>query len=147
LAELNEKISYDESMHRDYGCARYRELPESEKPPLEHVIAMIQEFVDLEIAFANELSKGLEEEGYDFTPTVAKKFIHFMANSLLLGLGYESHWEDAEYPDYMRGISNSQKSNFYEVNVAAYSQFSLDKIFKDSNETDQIEFDVDKVDF
>lgn len=151
LAEINEKISNDESMHRDYGCARYRELPAYLKPPLEHVIQIITEFVNLEIEFSNEMTSKLEQEGYDYTPLVARKFVHFMANNLLIGLGYEPHWEDAEFPEYMRSIATCQKSNFYEVNEGAYTQFSVDKIYDkfttNTTNTKNDDDDVDDVDF
>ena len=151
LAEINEKISNDESMHRDYGCARYRVLPLSQKPPFEHVIKIISEFVDLEIKFSHAMTIELEKEGYDYTPEVARKFIYHMANNLLIGLGYDSYWTDAIFPEYMRSISSCQKSNFYEVNEAAYIQFSVDKIYnKFNNNNDNVnnnDDDIDGVDY
>jgi ribonucleotide reductase beta subunit family protein with ferritin-like domain len=154
LAEINEKISIDESMHRDYACARYRELPTRLKPPVEHVIKVISEFINVELKFSDAMTSELEKEGQDYTSEVARKFVHFMGNSLLLGLGYDAHWEDAEFPEYMRSISSCQKSNFYEVNEASYTQFSVDKIYNKFNNdqdnkitNDNDDDDVDNCDF
>lgn len=129
LAELNEKIAIDESLHRDYACARFRELSDDEKPSYEEVIEIITEITELEVEFGRELTYKLEEEGYDLTPEVSKRFIYHMANNLLVGLGYEPYYTDSDVPEYMNSISSSQKSNFYEVNVAGYSQFSVSKLF------------------
>jgi ribonucleoside-diphosphate reductase beta chain len=153
VAEINEKISVDEGLHRDYACARYRVLSESEKAPYDHVIKIISEFVNVELEFSNQITSALQKEpNCNYTEDLARKFIHFMANSLLIGLGYEPHWKDAEFPDHMRTISSSIKSNFYEVNVGAYTLISVDKIMDDvlpsdnnNNHTDN--YNIDEVEF
>lgn len=150
LADLNELISKDEGMHRDYACARYRNLPENQKMSYENVLRVVNEFVEVEENFADVIAGPLEDEGYDLTPDVLKKFVRFMANNLLVGLGYETHYEDAKFPEYMRNISGSSKANFYEVNVGSYRQFSMNENKSENNSTideDVADFDADEIDF
>lgn len=147
LADINELISKDEGMHRDYGCARFRLL--NKKPPLEHIHRIVDEFVQVEYKFANVLTSPLVQEGHDLTSESMHKFIRFMANNLLVGLGCEPVYKDTDFPHYMRNISSSQKSNFYEVNVASYQQFSVNELLdnKNSNDIMNDDFDFDNVDF
>ena len=147
LADLNELIAKDEGMHRDYACARFRELPENDKPSYNDVLTIVKEFVEIEYEFADAVAGPLEKEGHSLTPTTMKKFIRYMANNLLIGLGFKDYFEDAEFPSYMRNISSSQKSNFYEVNVGAYQQFSVEEHINNQNNFDDDDFDIDDGDF
>ena len=121
----NVQISKDESMHRDYGCVRFRELAgTSEQIPYEDVLEIIKEAVAIEDQFADVIAPTPIE---DFSAATTKKFNRFMANNLLIGLGYDAYWLDgeAEYPSWMQSIASSEKGNFYEVNIGAYKQFAV----------------------
>lgn len=119
----NVQISKDESMHRDYGCVRFRELAgTSEQIPYEDALEIIKEAVEIEDQFADIIAPTPIE---DFSAATTKKFNRFMANNLLIGLGYDAYWLDAEYPSWMQSIASSEKGNFYEVNIGAYKQFAV----------------------
>lgn len=83
---FQDNVVSDESIHRDYICARFRESSDNKKLSCEEVIEMFTEASDVEIAFVTTLTNEPE-------PVV--KYIHHTRDTrdtrvkLLTKLGFE----------------------------------------------------------
>jgi ribonucleotide reductase beta subunit family protein with ferritin-like domain len=134
-------------MHRDYGCVRFRELVgTSEQISYEDVLEIIKEAVEIEDQFADMIAPTPIE---DFSAATTKKFNRFMANNLLIGLGYDAYWVapgESEYPSWMQSIASSEKGNFYEVNIGAYKQFAVGSAGGDNHNDSSLDSSLDSDD-
>lgn len=142
----NSKISQDETLHRDFGCALYRE--QSKKLTKDEVVSIVEEAVEIEKRFIDwVLSEPIRNnEGYEeLTAQQTKKFVEYIGNALLIRLGYETYWNVSKksFPEWIREICATSKGNFYEVRTGNYKQYSLQGTQKSKAEDD---FD-DDVDF
>ncbi|MGB0886013.1 MAG: ribonucleoside-diphosphate reductase small subunit [Chitinophagales bacterium] len=135
LAFSNELISRDEGMHTDFACLLYSML--QEKPSEEDVKAIIMGAVALEEEF---VSDALPVSLIGMNADMMGKYIKFVADRLLVSLGYNKVY-NAENPfPWMEMISIQGKTNFFEKRVAEYQKagvtgnkedqtFSLDEDF------------------
>ncbi len=136
----NIQVRKDEALHRNFGIYKFGQLTESQKPPIEHVLRIIQEAVDLELEFTdNVIPKTIEyraDPKSEFpdailNPKDIKQYIRLTADHLLVSLGYESHWkvDPGTFPAWLHEIAMDTKNNFYEVRGGNYTQFSLKNIY------------------
>ena len=65
------------------------------------------------------------------------KYIKFVADRLLLQLGYEKIWNEKNPFDFMEMISMEQKGNFFETKISEYQKANMN----DSNTTMELNFD------
>jgi ribonucleotide reductase beta subunit family protein with ferritin-like domain len=155
----NSKISQDETLHRDFGCALYKEQSkrgkavehgsaESKTLSREEVVSIVSEAVEIEKRFVDwVLSEPIRnDEGCEeLTAQQTKRFVEYIGNALLVKLGYETYWDVSKksFPEWIREICATAKGNFYEVRTGNYKQYSLQGTQKSKAEND---FD-DDVDF
>lgn len=133
LVESNLQISRDESLHRDYGVARYLKLPPNERLPQDIVHKIIHEFVEIEKRFAEEI---LPEPYKDLDANEVKKFVEYMADNLLSGLKYDRLYGREKAPDTLPWMplgSRGGKPNFYEVQPLTYKEQPSHDDHKDIN--------------
>ena len=137
IVSSNIQIAKDESMHKDYGCARYRALPMEEKLPQEITFKVLGEFADVEKRFADKI---LPEPYNDLNAEDIKNFIEYMTDNLCVGLGYDKLYNTDKIPEAMYWMaigSRSDKANFYEVDVLSYKLRPLcETIHKNKDEED-----------
>lgn len=134
LSFSNELISRDEGMHTDFACLLYS-LSDS-KIPEETVKQIIKEAVELECEFATE---AIPVELIGMNNNLMSQYIKFVADRLLVSLGYSKIYQVSNPFDFMEMISLQGKSNFFEKRVGDYARAGVGK----TKEDNQIKFDVD----
>ncbi len=134
LSFSNELISRDEGMHTDFACLLYS-MSDS-KCSEETIHKIISEAVDLECEFATE---AIPVELIGMNNNLMSQYIKFVADRLLVSLGYTKLYNVTNPFDFMEMISLQGKSNFFEKRVGDYARAGVGK----SKEDNQIKFDVD----
>lgn len=117
LTFSNELISRDEGLHTDFACLLYKYVVN--KPSEETVIKLISEAVEYEQEF---ISEALPVSLIGMNSDMMKQYIEFVADRLIIELGYQPIY-NAENPfDWMELISLQGKTNFFEKRVAEYQK-------------------------
>ncbi len=136
LTFSNELISRDEGMHTDFAVLIYSML--KNKLTKERVYQIIKEAVDIEKEFIND---AIPCAMIGMNAALMSQYIEFVADRLLVQLGYPRIFNSENPFDFMQLISMEGKTNFFEKRVSEYSlagvSDNLDK--KD----DSIDFDAD----
>ena len=144
IVTSNTQIAGDESLHRDFGAARYRALPPNERLPQSEVFELLKEFCEIEFDFADAI---MPEPYQDLNNDCLKRFVKFMADQLCTGLGYEKMYGMEKIPEdmpWMLADIFCSKVNFYEVDSHAYKQHIISN---DNDEDKENIQDVDEIDF
>lgn len=130
LGKSNELISRDEGMHTDFAILLYKYIVK--KVPVEEVYDIFREAVEIEKDFIID-SIPCKMIGMDSEKMC--QYIQYVADRLLLQLGYPKLY-NAENPfDFMMYIALDGKTNFFEGTVTEYQIASTKK--------DKISFDED----
>jgi ribonucleoside-diphosphate reductase beta chain len=117
LTTSNEFIARDEGLHTEFACELYKEL---ERKVPEHTIRdIIGNAVEIEKEFITE---SLPCELIGMNSTLMKQYIEFVADRLLVQLGYKKMFSTANPFDFMERISLEGKDNFFEKRVTAYGK-------------------------
>jgi ribonucleoside-diphosphate reductase beta chain len=117
LSFSNELISRDEGTHQDFAVLLYTKLTN----PLtrEEVIEIVREAVDHEQEFITEsIPCGL----IGMNNILMKSYIEFVADRLLLQLGYSKEYNTKNPFNFMENISLNGKTNFFERRVGEYAK-------------------------
>jgi ribonucleotide reductase beta subunit family protein with ferritin-like domain len=124
---MNEQISKDEGMHRDYGCYLFRKelskggdyVPEGWK---DKVTQLLDEALEVELEFLKVLvPEPIDDLNFEDLSDYAKVVTDHLRYSLGLPLKYNVK----NKLTWMNDISLSQKGNFYEVRIGSYKNFSV----------------------
>lgn len=115
LTFSNELISRDESLHTDFAVLLYRSYP---RVPPETVSLIIQQAVEIEKQFILE---ALPCRLIGMNAPDMGKYIEFVADRLLVQLGYAKHYNSPNPFSFMDRISMEGKTNFFERRVGEYS--------------------------
>ena len=134
LTFSNELISRDEGMHTDFGVLLFSKL--EKKPKKAKVIELIKEAVVIEQEFITE---ALPCKLIGMNAKLMKQYIEFVADRLIVQLGYPKIYNSSNPFDFMEMISLEGKTNFFEKRVGDYSLSNNDK----SEDC----FDAEEVDF
>jgi len=118
LSFSNEFISRDEGLHTEFACLLYTKhiLHKVEK---ETVYDIIRDAVDIECEF---VSSSLPVELIGMNSKLMIQYVKFVADHLLIALGYPAIYNVTNPFDFMDMISLPDKSNFFEKRVSAYSK-------------------------
>ncbi|HEX8350475.1 MAG TPA: ribonucleoside-diphosphate reductase small subunit [Hymenobacter sp.] len=136
LTFSNELISRDEGLHCDFACLLYKDHLNN-KLPEERVHAIISDAVTIEQEFVTD---ALPVNLIGMNATTMSQYIEFVADRLLVALGYSKIYNASNPFDFMEMISLQGKTNFFEKRVAEYQKsgvmservdnaFSLDEDF------------------
>lgn len=117
LTFSNELISRDEGLHTDFACLLYSYI--ENKPSEDVVLSIIKEAVDLEIEF---LTEALPVALIGMNSDLMGQYIRFVADRLLVALGYNKTYNVTNPFDFMELISMEGKTNFFERKVAEYQK-------------------------
>ncbi|KAK1888939.1 Ribonucleoside-diphosphate reductase subunit M2 [Dissostichus eleginoides] len=115
LTFSNELISRDEGLHCDFACLMFKHLVN--KPSEDTVSDIIRDAVTIE--------QSLPVKLIGMNCDLMKQYIEFVADRLMLELGFTKIFR-AENPfDFMENISLEGKTNFFEKRVGEYQRMGV----------------------
>lgn len=117
LTTSNEFISRDEGLHCEFACLLYSYLEHKLSKTKAH--AMVREAVRAEKEF---ITDALPCSLIGMNAKMMKQYIEFVADRLLLQLGYPKIWNVTNPFPFMERISLEGKDNFFEKRVSNYSK-------------------------
>jgi len=126
LTLSNEFIARDEGMHTDFACLLYSKIVNRLDKKKVHKI--IRDAVKIEKQF---ITKSLPCELIGMNADLMSKYIEFVADRLLVQLGYPKVYREANPFDFMERISLENKDNFFEKRVSTYAKAASGKKTED----------------
>ena len=134
LTFSNELISRDEGMHTDFAVLLFSKL--QKKPKKAKIVELIKEAVGIEQEFITE---ALPCKLIGMNAKLMKQYIEFVADRLIVQLGYSKIYNSTNPFDFMEMISLEGKTNFFEKRVGDYSLSNNDKS-EDCFGADEVDF-------
>ena len=122
LGKSNELISRDESLHVDFGVLLYHHL--KNKVSQERVESIIDEAVNIEVEF---IIDSIPCRMIGMNSELMIEYIKYVADRLLVQLGYFKKYEAGNPFDFMKTFSLDSKTNFFEAKVTEYQHSSTAK--------------------
>lgn len=122
LTTSNEFISRDEGLHTEFACLLYSFLKHKLSKTKAH--KMIREAVKCEKEF---ILDALPCSLIGMNAKMMSQYLEFVADRLLVQLGYPKIWEAANPFPFMERISLEGKDNFFEKRVSNYSKAGVGK--------------------
>ena len=116
LTLANEFISRDEGLHTEFACLIYSKL--NAKLPYGEVKELFREAIAIEKEFIVE---ALPCSIIGMNSGLMSEYIEFVADRLLVQLGYEKLWNTKNPFPFMESISLEGKTNFFEGKVSNYA--------------------------
>ena len=120
LSFSNELISRDEGLHCDFACLLYSML--DNKLSHDEVTSIISDAVQCEHEF---VSDALPVSLIGMNARLMCQYIEFVADRLLMSLGYPKLYNSVNPFDFMEMISLQGKTNFFEKRVSEYKKASV----------------------
>lgn len=117
LSFSNELISRDEGLHCDFACLLYNHL--NNKLSEDRIREIICDAVAIEKDF---ISDALPVSLIGMNADMMKEYIEFVADRLLVALGYGKVYHANNPFPWMEMISMQGKTNFFEKRVAEYQK-------------------------
>ncbi len=117
LSFSNELISRDEGLHCDFACLLYNML--EGKLSTERIQEIIGDAVAIEKEF---VSDSLPVDLIGMNAKMMCQYIEFVADRLLVALGYHRLFNATNPFDFMELISLQGKTNFFEKRVGEYQK-------------------------
>jgi len=134
LTSSNEWIARDESLHTAFAVWEYVHYIRN-KLTQEEVYQMVTEAVDIEIDF---IRYSLPEGLLGMNGELMTEYIKFVADGLLLDLGYDIYYHAKQPFGFMEKQNLSDvRGNFFEVIITTYNQYGVG--------VDMSSFDLNKV--
>jgi len=116
LTASNEFIARDEGLHTDFACLMYSKC--KHKLPKTKAIKLMREAVKIEKEFIME---ALPCALIGMSAPRMAEYIEFVADRLMVSLGYAKIWNTANPFPWMERISLEGKDNFFEKRVTNYA--------------------------
>ncbi|KAG6726635.1 ribonucleoside-diphosphate reductase small chain A isoform X2 [Carya illinoinensis] len=138
LTFSNELISRDEGLHCDFACLLYSLL--RKQLHLEKVHSIVHEAVEIETQFVCE---ALPCALIGMNSTLMSQYIKFVADRLLVALGYQRKYNVENPFDWMEFISLQGKTNFFERRVGEYQKASVMSSLQDGGKNYVFKLDED----
>jgi ribonucleotide reductase beta subunit family protein with ferritin-like domain len=126
LTLSNEFIARDEGLHTDFACLLYSKIVNRLTKQQAHKI--IREAVKIEKHF---ITKALPCELIGMNAKLMAQYIEFVADRLLLQLGYPKAYHSTNPFPFMERISLENKDNFFEKRVSTYAKATVGKKTED----------------
>ncbi|MBI1858393.1 MAG: ribonucleotide-diphosphate reductase subunit beta [Candidatus Melainabacteria bacterium] len=117
LSFSNELISRDEGLHCDFACLLYSMV--KNKLSTARINEIINDAVDIEKEFVTD---ALPVDLIGMNSKLMCKYIEFVADRLLVALGYPKLYNVTNPFDFMELISLQGKTNFFEKRVGEYQK-------------------------
>tara|TARA_B100001063_G_C16739152_1_gene543739 strand:- start:692 stop:1666 length:975 start_codon:yes stop_codon:yes gene_type:complete len=122
LTFSNELIARDEGMHTDFAVLLFNKLVK--KPKSGKIKELIKDAVEIEKEFILE---ALPCKLIGMNSKLMSQYIEFVADRLVMQLGYKKIFNTSNPFDFMEMISMEGKTNFFEKRVGDYSLSSGQK--------------------
>ena len=122
LTLSNEFIARDEGLHTEFACLLYNKLANRLTKQQAHKI--IREAVKIEKQF---ITKSLPCELIGMNAKLMSQYIEYVADRLLLQLGYPKAYSATNPFSFMERISLENKDNFFEKRVSTYAKAQVGK--------------------
>jgi len=122
LTSSNEFISRDEGLHTDFACLLYSKL--TNRLSKTKAFKLIREAVKIEKEFITE---AIPCSMIGMNAKMMGQYIEFVADRLLLQMGYTKTYETANPFGFMERISLEGKDNFFEKKVSSYALAGVGK--------------------
>ena len=116
LTFSNELISRDEALHTEFAVLLYNKLQKKVKKA--RVVEIIKEAVSIEQEF---ICSALPCRLIGMNAGLMSQYIEFVADRLIVQLGYDKIYNSANPFDFMEMISIEGKTNFFEKRVGEYA--------------------------
>ena len=116
LTFSNELISRDEALHTEFAILLYSKL--QNKLDKNRIYEIIREAVDIETVFITE---AIPCRLIGMNASLMSEYIEFVADRLVVQLGYEKMYNTRNPFDFMEMISVQSKTNFFEKRVSEYA--------------------------
>jgi len=134
LTFSNELIARDEGMHTEFAVLLYTKMQRKMKKA--RIYDIIKDAVTIEKEF---ICEALPCRLIGMNSKLMSQYIEFVADRLVVQLGYEKIYNTANPFDFMEMISLEGKTNFFEKRVGDYSLSRQEK--------DKTAFDMKDVEF
>ena len=118
LTFSNELISRDEGLHTDFACLLYKDHL-VDKLSQERIYEIICDAVEIEKEF---ITDSLPVDLIGMNSRLMAQYIEFVADRLLVALGYNKFYNTPNPFDWMELISLQGKTNFFEKRVGEYQK-------------------------
>jgi ribonucleoside-diphosphate reductase subunit M2 len=115
LTKSNEFIARDEGMHTNFACMLYHLL--NEKLSRQTIVDMVTEAVTISTNFTNE---SITEKFVGMNKDSMSQYLQYIADRLIVMLGYDKHYNSENPFDFMETIGMSRKTNFFEHRPTEY---------------------------
>lgn len=126
LTFSNELISRDEALHTEFACMLYKSHLEN-KPSKERALEIITDALTIEKQFITE---ALPVSLIGMNANLMSQYLEFVADGLLVALGYDKHYKTKNPFDFMVSIALQVKTNFFEARNASYEKAGVGKTAK-----------------
>ena len=120
LTFSNELISRDEGIHTEFACLLYSML--QNKLTDDVVSSIIKDAVDVGKRF---ICEALPVDLIGMNNNLMRQYIEFVADRLLLTLGYHKIYNSSNPFNWMEMISLQGKTNFFEKKVGEYQKANV----------------------
>jgi ribonucleoside-diphosphate reductase subunit M2 len=134
LTLSNEWISSDEGMHTDFATVLYNMISDDNRVPEEIVYAMFDEAVNIELEFITE---SIPCAMIGMNSKLMGQYIKFVADSLIMQLGYNPVYKVSNPFEFMELISLQGKTNFFESKNSSYNKANASSGIRKDDETQQ----------
>ncbi|XP_048234981.1 ribonucleoside-diphosphate reductase small chain A isoform X5 [Ricinus communis] len=138
LTFSNELISRDEGLHCDFACLLYSLL--QKQLQWQKVQQIVHEAVEIETEFVCD---ALPCALIGMNSTLMSQYIKFVADRLLVALGYQRKYNVENPFDWMEFISLQGKANFFERRVGDYQKASVMSSLQDGGKNFVFKMDED----
>ena len=115
LCDSNELIARDEGMHTNFACLLHKYI--IKKVPEKIIHSMFEEAVEIEREF---ICESLPCSLVGMNNNLMYQYIKYVADRLLLQLGYNKIWSCSNPFDFMESMSLEGKTNFFESRPTQY---------------------------
>jgi ribonucleotide reductase beta subunit family protein with ferritin-like domain len=122
LTLSNEFIARDEGLHTEFACLLYSKIVN--RLPKQKVHKMVREAVKIEKHF---ITKALPCELIGMNADLMCQYIEFVADRLMLQVGYPKIYRSANPFPFMENMSLENKDNFFEKRVSTYAKATVGK--------------------
>ena len=120
LTFSNELISKDEGMHCEFACLLYSMI--QNKIDKSIINQIFEEAIEIEKEFITE---SIPCALIGMNANLMKQYIEYVADRLLIQLGYEKIWNVENPFSFMELISLRPKANFFELRVGEYAKSNI----------------------
>ena len=125
---MNEQISKDETIHRDYNCEKARQYLNPDE--MEMAVKIVVEGVDVELENVKYLLREpIDSAEADAVAGVTVNnlgdYTKMLADQILVGIGLSPLYKTQIDMPFLKDIALNKKTNFYEGTVGSYKKFTL----------------------